>query len=248
MATRKTATPSPARPPAKTTKRPKPAPARRVAPKPAATPVAARVDVPLTSQMTSAAIGLLSLGKGAVDAARGLQIASSAARVLGSGSPTKAAKMLLGVIGGVGAVSGAARGATRAGSILKGLRESAGLTIDEVSKAIDLKDPDLLDAMERGKIALPFELILRLAAVVGRNDPVGFIMKLTRSANPELWQGLEALGIGRLVLQTAREREFANIYRGDDSARKLSDEDFAALLAFVKASFEIAMAFRGRQV
>jgi transcriptional regulator with XRE-family HTH domain len=156
--------------------------------------------------------------------------------------------MLLGVIGGVGAVSGAARGASRAGSVLKGLRESAGLTLDEVSKAIDLKDPDLLDAMERGKIALPFELILRLAAVVGRNDPVGFVMKLTRSANPELWQGLEALGIGRLVLQTAREREFANIYRGSDSARKLSDEDFAALLAFVKASFEIAMAFRGRQV
>jgi len=91
---------------------------------------------------------------------------------------------------------------------------------------------------------LPFELILRLAAVIGRNDPVGFVMKLTRSANPDLWKSLEALGVGDLIVQSAREREFANIYRADDAARKLTDAEFATVLAFTKAAFETAMALR----
>jgi hypothetical protein len=143
-------------------------------------------------------------------------------------------------------VVGAAGGLTLASSVAHALGKSTGLTLDEVSKGLHLKDPSLLEALEGGKIALPFELILRMAAVLGRNDPVGFIMKLTRTANPNMWHSLEALGIGRLVLQSAREREFANIYRADDAARKLSDKEFAVVLAFVKAAFEIAMAFRDR--
>ena len=57
---------------------------------------------------------------------------------------------------------------------------------------------------------------------------------------------LEALGVGKLLIQSAREREFANIYRADDEARGLSDEEFAAVLTFTRAAFEMAMAFRGR--
>ena len=34
-------------------------------------------------------------------------------------------------------------------------------------------------------------------------------------------------------------------YRGSDAARRLSDADFAAVLAFTKAAFEMALAFRG---
>jgi len=48
-----------------------------------------------------------------------------------------------------------------------------------------------------------------------------------------------------LAVQAGREREFANIYRGRNAARALSDDEFAALLAFVKQAFDLALAFRG---
>jgi hypothetical protein len=93
---------------------------------------------------------------------------------------------------------------------------------------------------------LPFEIILRLAAVLARNDPIPFVMKLTRTNNPALWKVLEDLGVGRLVLQSSREREFAHIYSVNDSARRLSDEDFAAVLEFTRSAFDTAMAFRDK--
>ena len=132
----------------------------------------------------------------------------------------------------------------KAGAVLKQMREAAGLSIDEVGNAIDLKDPALLELVENGKIALPFEIILRLASVLGRNDPISFVMRFTRSYNPDVWKTLEALGIGRLALQAGREREFANLYRASDAARRLSDEDFAEVLKFTRAAFEMALAFR----
>ena len=132
----------------------------------------------------------------------------------------------------------------KTGAVLRRMRESAGLSINEVGNAIDLKDPALLDLVENGKIALPFEIILRLASVLGRNDPISFVMRFTRSYNPDVWKTLETLGIGRLALQAGREREFANLYRGSDAARRLSDEDFAEVLQFTRAAFEMALAFR----
>jgi hypothetical protein len=133
----------------------------------------------------------------------------------------------------------------KTGNVLRGMREAAGLSIKEVGDAIDLKDPTLLDLVENGKVALPFELILRLASVLGRNDPISFVMRFTRSYNPDIWKTLEGLGIGRFAVQAGREREFANIYRGSDSARRLSDEEFGAVLAFTRAAFDLAMTFRG---
>lgn len=132
----------------------------------------------------------------------------------------------------------------KTGAVLKQMRESAGMSINEVGNAIDLKDPALLELVETGKVALPFEIILRLASVLGRNDPISFVMRFTRSYNPDVWKTLEALGIGRLALQAGREREFANLYRGSDAARRLSDEDFAEVLKFTRAAFEMALAFR----
>ena len=84
----------------------------------------------------------------------------------------------------------------KTGAAIRAMREAAGLTIAEVGAAIDLKDPSLIEALENGRIALSFELILRLAAVFGRSDPIGFIMTFTRSSNPDLWKSLEALGVG----------------------------------------------------
>lgn len=132
----------------------------------------------------------------------------------------------------------------KAGGVLRGMREAAGLSIKEVGEAINLSDPALLDLVENGKVALPFEIILRLASVLGRNDPISFVMRFTRSYNPEVWKTLEGLGIGRFAVQAGREREFANIYRASDDARRLNDEEFAAVLAFTKAAFDLAMAFR----
>ena len=134
----------------------------------------------------------------------------------------------------------------KAGALLRRMREAAGLSIREVAEAIDLEDPALLELVETGRIALPFEIVLRLASVLGRNDPIPFVMRFTRSYNPEVWRTLERLGIGRLAVQAGREREFANIYRGSDSARGLSDEEFAAALAFTRKAFELALAFRGK--
>ena len=132
----------------------------------------------------------------------------------------------------------------KAGNVLRGMREAAGLSVKEVGDAINLSDPTLLDLVENGKVALPFEIILRLASVLGRNDPISFVMRFTRSYNPEVWKTLEGLGIGRFAVQAGREREFANIYRASDEGRKLSDEEFSAVLAFTRAAFDLAMTFR----
>jgi hypothetical protein len=80
--------------------------------------------------------------------------------------------------------------------------------------------------------------------VLGRRDPLPVVMALTRQYNPELWKTLEGLGVGKLVVQGARERELANIYRGNDAARALDDESFAAVLAFTRQAFEMAVAFK----
>src|SRR5512144_2103891 len=136
----------------------------------------------------------------------------------------------------------------KTGAVLRGMREAAGLSLKEVGEAIDLKDPTLLDLVEHGKVALPFEIILRLASVLGRNDPISFVMHLKLSYKQADWHTLENLGIGRFAVQAGREREFANIYRGSDAARRLSDDEFAAVLAFVRAAFELALTFRGAGV
>src|SRR5262245_30286089 len=50
----------------------------------------------------------------------------------------------------------------KAGTALRATREAAGLSIKELGDAINLKDPALLDLVESGKAALPFEIVLRL--------------------------------------------------------------------------------------
>jgi len=132
----------------------------------------------------------------------------------------------------------------RAGAVLRKMREGAGLSLREVGSAINLGDPTLLELVESGKVALPFEITLRLASVLARNDPISFVMNFTRSYNPEVWKTLEKLGIGRLAVQAGRERELANVYRASDVARRLSDADFAAVLAFTRQAFDMAVAFR----
>jgi len=132
----------------------------------------------------------------------------------------------------------------KAGRQLRQWREAAGLTLEEVSSAVGLGDAELMAQAEGGIIALPFDLVLRLAGVLGRRDPLPVVMALTRQYNPDLWKTLEGLGVGKLVVQGTRERELANIYRGSDAARALDDESFASVLAFTRQAFEMAVAFK----
>lgn len=221
------------------------APAKRRAPAKSAAKAAPadQAESGLVNQMRTMAGKVLDMGAATVGAATTLQTASGVARALRQGKPMEAAADVLKAV-----LPGLSEPGvwTRTGASLRRLRQAAGLTISEVGTAINLKDPSLIEAWEKGRIAVPFEIVLRLAAVLGRNDPIGFVMKFTRSANPDLWRSLESLGVGKLLIQSAREREFANIYRADDEARQLSDKEFAEVLTFTRAAFEMAMAFRGR--
>ncbi|HQN12215.1 MAG TPA: hypothetical protein PLP74_08840 [Quisquiliibacterium sp.] len=175
------------------------------------------------------------------DAAAGWtpQIRSVADQLLGWAGT--AAELSLGVGKALARRPAQKKALERAGALLREAREQAGLTLGEVSAAIDVKDPALLDLAEHGKAALPFELLLRLAAVLARNDPIPFALNLTRSYSPQLWRTLEQLGVARLALHAGREHEFINIYRSRDAARALSDAQFARVLRFTDAAFELAM-------
>ncbi len=226
-----------------TPKRKAPATKRSPAKAPAKLRTPPPTETGLVDQMRTMAGKVLDIGAATVGATSTLQTATEVANALRGGKPLEAAAgVLKALLPNLAEPSVWAK----TGATLRRLRKAAGLTIGEVGTAINLKDPSLIEAWEKGRIAVPFEIILRLAAVLGRNDPIGFIMKFTRSTNPDLWRSLEGLGVGKLLIQSAREREFANIYRGNDEARKMSDTEFAEVLTFTRAAFEMGMAFRGR--
>ena len=129
----------------------------------------------------------------------------------------------------------------RAGALLRDARETAGLTLADLSNAVNVKDKGIFDLVESGKAALPFEIALRAAGVLARNDPVPFAMQLVKNYNPDLWRTLDNLGIGRVTAYAVREREFINILRSRDEARKLTDGEFARVLAFTETAFELAL-------
>jgi transcriptional regulator with XRE-family HTH domain len=134
-----------------------------------------------------------------------------------------------------------------AGRYVRELRELAGLTRDELAEAVQLGDRSLLEAVEDGTATLSFELILRLSALLARNDPVPFVARLARDTNPALWKLLEDWGIGRIPLQLERERRFLNVFRGHDAARRLSDEGFEKVLELTRSAFEMALHFVAEQ-
>jgi transcriptional regulator with XRE-family HTH domain len=202
---------------ASTTARRKPAPARKEKPAAPASPIMDTASS-LTGSIRSLAGQMMGIAGAAVDASLGvggLLVRDPAQR----------------------------RQLAKAGSFLRGVRERTGMTLADVGQAVDLKDTALLELAENGKAALPFEVILRLAAVLARNDPVPFVMNLTNTYSPAVGRTLQLLGIGRLVEHARREHDFINIYRSRDAARRLSDAEFARVLAFVEAAFDLALDF-----
>jgi transcriptional regulator with XRE-family HTH domain len=131
----------------------------------------------------------------------------------------------------------------QAGTALHDMRETAGLTLEDLSKALDMADTSLLRAVENGTATLSFDLVLRLASLLARNDPLPFIIRFARTYNPQLEKMLEGLGAGNLSRQIERERRFVNILRKRDGVRKLSDEQFQKVLEFSESAFNLAMGF-----
>ncbi|MCB1630884.1 MAG: helix-turn-helix transcriptional regulator [Pseudomonadales bacterium] len=131
----------------------------------------------------------------------------------------------------------------RAGESLRDIRKVAGMTATEISAALNLRDKNAWEAIESGREVISFELILRLASLVARNDPLPFVLKYTRTYHPRLWEILHELKIDRLPLQFERERNFINIYRRHDAARTLSDANFDHVLQFTRQAFDLAMQF-----
>ncbi|HXC50137.1 MAG TPA: helix-turn-helix domain-containing protein [Candidatus Limnocylindrales bacterium] len=132
--------------------------------------------------------------------------------------------------------------AREAGNYVRELRELAGLTISDLARALELRDSSYLEAVEAGAQTLSFDLVLRISAIVARNDPLPTILKLTRTSNPAVAKFLEDWGAGRLPLQIERERLFVNLLRGNDEARELTDESFEQVLVFTKGALDSAVA------
>jgi transcriptional regulator with XRE-family HTH domain len=130
-----------------------------------------------------------------------------------------------------------------AGESLRDLREVAGLTISDLAKALNLKDKSFLEAVEDGKEALSMEMIMRLASLFARNDPIPFVVKYVRTYRPKLWAMLEEWGIDGIPIRIERERRFINIYKRRDAARQLSIEGFDKVLAFTQQAFELSLHF-----
>lgn len=130
-----------------------------------------------------------------------------------------------------------------AGKTFRELREVAGVTLEELAQEVNLKDQSLLEAVENGTATLSFELIVRLASVLARHDPVPVALNLIRCYYPDLGAMLDDWGVGRWILHFEREREFINIYRRHDAVRQLSDEGFDKVLEFTKSAFEMALHF-----
>lgn len=140
--------------------------------------------------------------------------------------------------------SGTPAALARAGATVRDLRETAGLSVERLAKLIALRDTSILEKYEAGEAAIPLEIILRLAAVLARNDPIPFVLQMTHSTQPGLAKVLRNLGIGQFLAQAGREREFVNLYRGRDELRELADDEFKALLHVIDAQLELALTFR----
>ncbi len=133
------------------------------------------------------------------------------------------------------------RAMAEAGDFLKDAREVAGLNLQELAEILGLKDEELLREVESGRATLPFDMILRIAALVARHDPIPFILKFVRTYNPALEKRLDDLGILQLPRQFERERRYVNLVRKHDRLRQMSDESFETFLTLQSASVDYCL-------
>lgn len=135
----------------------------------------------------------------------------------------------------------------RAGVAIKDARETAGMSVEGLADALDMKDKSLLEAMENGSATVSFEMIMRMTSLLARNDPIPFVISLVRGFNPGLWAVLEDWGFGNLPTMVERDRRWMNIYRGNEAARQLPEDEFNRVIDFCRSAFEMAMEFKASE-
>jgi len=128
-----------------------------------------------------------------------------------------------------------------AGHFLRDARETAGLSIKELSESLGLADNTVLEDIERGRTIMPLELMLRAASLLARHDPIPFLIKFMRTYNPALEQTLEQLGVLTIPKQYERERRFVNLYRQHDVLRQFSDDEFARYIHYMESSSNLVL-------
>lgn len=133
------------------------------------------------------------------------------------------------------------RAMAEAGEFLRDARQVAGLNLQELAEALGLKDTELLEEVESGRATLPFDMILRIAALIARHDPIPFILKFVRTYNPALEQRLEEWGVTQLPKQYERERRFTNLLRQHDVLRELSDDEYERFIGYQEKAVEFTL-------
>lgn len=128
-----------------------------------------------------------------------------------------------------------------AGNFLRDAREVAGLNLQELATALGLSDTELLEEVEQGRATLPFDMILRVAALIARHDPIPFILNFLRTYNPALEKRLDHWGITALPKQFERERRFVNLIRQHDVLREMSDAEFDRFIGYQGSSINLML-------
>ncbi|MAT93251.1 MAG: hypothetical protein CME59_11690 [Halioglobus sp.] len=128
-----------------------------------------------------------------------------------------------------------------AGRFLRDARETAGMSIKELSEMLGLADRSVLEEIESGQTLMPLELMLRSAALLARHDPIPFLIKFMRTYNPALEKTLEQWGVMALPRQFERERRFVNIVRQHDKLRTLSDDEYERFIQYMDSSCNLVL-------
>lgn len=128
-----------------------------------------------------------------------------------------------------------------AGHFLRDAREVAGLNLQELATALGLSDTEFLEEVEQGRATLPFDMILRVAALIARHDPIPFILNFLRTYNPALEKRLDYWGITALPKQYERERRFVNLIRQHDILREMSDAEFDRFIGYQGSSINLML-------
>jgi transcriptional regulator with XRE-family HTH domain len=128
-----------------------------------------------------------------------------------------------------------------AGRFLRDARETAGLSLHELSERLEIKDDEVLAGVESGDAILPLELMLRAASLLARHDPIPFLIKFLRSYNPQLEATLEQWGVMALPRNFERERRFVNLYRQHDFLRDMSDDAYQRFIEYMDASTNLVV-------
>ena len=128
-----------------------------------------------------------------------------------------------------------------AGHFLRDARETAGMSIKEVSESLGLSDNTVLENIESGQTIMPLEVMLRATSLLARHDPIPFLIKFMRTYNPALEKTLEQLGVLTIPKHYERERRFVNLYRQHDMLRQFSDDEYDRFIEYMESSSNLVL-------